>query len=393
MSSNQPMGRVGFTKRIPRLVRRQGQALILLVLALPVLVGSVSAALTVGSLYFAQTRLQNAVDAAALAGAQVAAAGYPSNVGQQAALISKDAPGASGTVAVQSTPPDTVAASGMLTLPGGFAAVLGFKSFSVRARAVATWGAGAPFNFAVFQGDPNPSDPPLTLNGNNQIVGSVHSNNDLVINGHVVVSGSCEGDPEVTANGSARCEAGDEPHAPEVPMPDWQPAQVTPESATTVGSPSEHESFDPQGPVVTGNYIIYGNVTFSGNESIDGHYVVYGNATFNGNNSFSGSLTVYGGNITLNGSLTQYMADQGVALAAFADNKESGSETANITVNGNQTIDGALYSPDGQIVLNGNVTVTGAVVGRQDVLNGNVSVTYNANDVNAVPVSQVALIR
>jgi cytoskeletal protein CcmA (bactofilin family) len=375
--------------------RRDGQSLALVAVMLPVLVGMIAASVTVGTVYTSATRLQNAVDAAAVAAAEEAARGNTAAVGSQSAFIAEDAPGASGSVALVPSQPNTVEATGVLTVPGGFAALFGHRTFTVRSAAVARWGPGTAFNFAIFQGDPNASDQALTLNGNEDVTGSVHSNNDLVLNGNVGVTGSCGGNPAVTVHGNVSCTSGLIQPAPEVPMPVWTPSEVTPAHATVIGSPtSPVSSYTPPGNTVTGNYIIYGNLVFNGNTSVDGNFLVYGNVTFNGNVSESGSVTAFGGNITLNGNVSQYLPSAGIALAAFTTTGAPGGGSGGaITVNGNDTVNGTLYAPDGQTTLNGNVTVIGAVVANQVVLNGNTTVTWNATDVAAVPVQQVALVQ
>jgi cytoskeletal protein CcmA (bactofilin family) len=356
--------------------------------------GLLAGSVTVGTVYTSATRLQNAVDAAALAAAQEASRGNVANVGSQAAFIPADAPGASGTVTVDAALPNTVQASGTLSVPGGFAALFGKKSFTVRATALASWGPGAAFDYAIFQGDSSPNAQALTLNGAEQVTGSVHSNNDLVLNGHVEATGSCGGNPTVTANGSVACQSGIIQHAPNVPMPQWTTEQVTPSDATVIGSPTDPvETFEPTGSVITGNYIIYGNVVFGPSQTVEGNYLVYGNVTFNGNNQAAGSVTSWGGSIVLNGQLTQSLPSEGIALAAFTADGGTGETAGNITVNGSDTIDGTLYAPDGTITLNGSTTVDGAVVGNLVVLNGSSTVDWNGLDVQAVPVQQVSLIR
>ncbi|MDA8206705.1 MAG: pilus assembly protein TadG-related protein, partial [Thermaerobacter sp.] len=65
--------------------RRQGQALVIVALAMPLLIGMAGVGLTVGTVYYSQQKLQNAVDAGALAGAKALMMGDPNAPGDQAA--------------------------------------------------------------------------------------------------------------------------------------------------------------------------------------------------------------------------------------------------------------------------------------------------------------------
>lgn len=379
-------------------MRRQGQALPLVALALPVIVGMAGLSVTVGSVYVAQAKLQSAVDAAALAGAREMTSNDPSAPADQVNLITANDPAAThAAIGVTSTPMPAVAAVANATVPGSFASLFGLKSFTLHARALASYGAGQAFNYAVFQGDPHSADPELVLNGDTHVAGSVHSNNDLLLNGHVNATGSCGGDPHVTLNGSTSCSAEIIQPAPQVPMPVWTPQEVQPANAQTIGSPSNPVGMTITGnSSVSGNYIVYGNLTIGGGATVNGHFLVEsGSVTVNGNAAITGSLTVFGGGIVLNGNVSQ-SGGGALALAAFSTNghaSASGGQDGSIVLNGAVTVNSLLYAPDSAITLNGDVTVNGAVVGYTDVLNGNVGVNYSASQVNAAPVQQVALIR
>ncbi|MHB1956960.1 MAG: pilus assembly protein TadG-related protein, partial [Sulfobacillus sp.] len=78
------------TQKKPWWSHKHGQVLPLVAIALPVLVGMTGVSLTVGTLYFAQAKLQNAVDAAALAGAQEMTTADATAPGDQARLITQD---------------------------------------------------------------------------------------------------------------------------------------------------------------------------------------------------------------------------------------------------------------------------------------------------------------
>lgn len=384
---------------------RAGQVLPIVAIFLPVIISVAGLSLTVGTVYLAQAKLQNAVDAAALAGAQEMTTGNPSDPGNQASMISQDdAVAQNPIVKLQLTQPNTVLATATATVPGSFAALFGHKTFTVKARAVATYGPGPAFDYAVFQGDPQVNTPELYLNGNVTVNGNVHSNNDLGLNGHPSVSGTCGGDPLVSVQGSGGCTKGLIQNAPYIPMPQWTPAEVTPSNATIVGSPANPIGETVSGNNnVSGNYVIYGNVLFNGNNTITGNYLVEdGNFKVEGNAIFDGTAVVFGGGIDMNGNGTQNQSNP-IALAAFTSNGQVSSQAIDpqlhtlpgtIIFNGNGADTyGALYAPDSYIYLNGNVNITGAVVGYTDLLNGNVTVSHNKNIVSTIPVQHVALIQ
>ncbi|PSR23841.1 MAG: hypothetical protein C7B43_19760 [Sulfobacillus benefaciens] len=384
---------------------RRGQVLPLIAIALPLLIGLAGLSLTVGTVYFGQAKLQNAVDAAALAGAQEMNTGDARAPADQASLVTQDDSAATHIVLKTLTnPPHTVMATAQAQVPGTFAALFGIHHFTVKAQARAAYGAGAPFNYAVFQGDPHAGDPELILNGNTHVTSpagsgaDVHSNNDLLLNGNPSVEGSCSGNPFATINGNGSCQGGLIASAPEIAMPQWTIPEVTPPGATVIGSPSNPVGDTVNGRnTLNGNYVIYGNLVINGHATVLGHYLVEdGSITVNGNATVQGSLTVFGGGIVLNGNVTQSQGGT-LALAAFTANHQpvvppNSSGPGSIVLNGNVKVNSILYAPDNAIVLNGNVTVNGAVVGYADTLNGNIIVNYDSAAINAVPVHQVALI-
>ena len=406
---------------------RQGQVIPLVALFLPVLIGMTGLALTVGSVYYGQAKLQNALDAAALAGAQemsTQASQTPSGHAWLHWLVRKDDVAATHIVVQpQMAPPNTVLAKAEAQVPGTFAALFGFRTFTVRAQAVASYGAGEPFDFAVFQGDPYAGNPGLDLKGHVHVTSpsgtgaNVHSNNNVYVNGSTLVEGSCGGNPSASANehgnGKSGCQQGLIQNAPKIPMPQWTVAEATPPGATVVGSPSNPQGLTVNGnSAVNGNYVIYGNLVISGNSTVTGHYLVEdGNAIIHGKATVEGSITVFNGGIYCGGNITQ--SGGGIlALAAFTGNGQVAANAtdfppthskhhhSNITptpgsivINGNVTVNSILYAPDSYIDLNGGDVVYGAVVGYQDTLHGTVHVHYRAAQTTAVPVKQVALIQ
>jgi Putative Flp pilus-assembly TadE/G-like len=119
----------------------RGQAAVLTVLFLVVLVGMAAAVLDVGSWYKEDRELQATMDAAALAGAQA----LPDDPGTATALAgqysTKNGGGLDETEVTQSTiPNDTISVTGSRPAPGFFSKIFGIDSVTVNATAKARTG-------------------------------------------------------------------------------------------------------------------------------------------------------------------------------------------------------------------------------------------------------------
>ena len=359
---------------------RRGQSIIVLVGFLVALMGGVAASVTVGTVYFAQTRLQNAVDAAALAGAQSEMQGG-SPTTNQGYLTQQNMPQAQVNVSNVSDPPDAVQALGKVIVPGSFASLFGIKQFTVRARGVAQITVQAPFKYALFQGN-QPST--LNLSGNTTVNGDAHSNGNMALSGDNCIYGAATvSEAGSQAKGAQKCTT-TFTQIPYVPMPDWTLAQVTPQNATVI-SGNECNTIP---NTLNGNYLLYCNWTANGKVTIDGNVLVEPgySVSIGGGIVISGSLVTDNGSISISGGMTQDMPGQGAALAAL----NGGS----INISGNDAIDGVLYAPGGSINLSGNQTILGAVVGGQVNLSGNQTITYHVpNPPKGLPIERVALIQ
>jgi hypothetical protein len=155
--------------------RSCGQAYVLTILFLVVLLGMAAAVLDVGSWYRAHRALQATVDAAALAGAQA----LPEDSGKASTLASEYATkngGGSITVSFSSQlfPSDTINVEGTRPAPGFFAKVFGVESVTVKAHAKARAGFPVQAKYVVpivvdekhpkLQCNPNPCSGQTELN-------------------------------------------------------------------------------------------------------------------------------------------------------------------------------------------------------------------------------------
>ncbi len=377
------------------LKNRSGQSLILVVLFLPVMLGMAAAGVTVGTIYYAKTNLQNAVDAAALAGAKVIADGNSSAPANQAFLVSQN-DSAAQNISVQIDPNfiNAVEATASESVPGGFAGIFGYHKFTVTAKGVATYGPGPAFDYAVFQGNKGQ----LNFNGPvNSDPGSIHSNGSINMDGSsCVVGGITVGESGSNMNGSfggQGCAQGFIENG-QIPLPQWTLQQLTPKNAITISNPGNY----PSGTALNGNYVIDGNggtVNFNGSLTINGDVLVEnGSVNVDGGLTMNGSLTTYNGSINLNGSITQMSPNSGVAIAALG----SSGNTENINYDGHSSFTGAIYAPDGAINFNGSIghknsPVVGAVIAQQINFDGSVNIQYDSQLLKSEPVQQVTLVQ
>lgn len=354
---------------------RRGQSMVIVALFLVFLLGIAAVGVTYAEVSYVRTETQNAVDSAALAGAQLASVGQNPTTDQ--AWLKQQNLGPKGHIAVTTSRsiPDGIRATGTVFVPGGFASLFGIKQFTVVETAVATYGAGQAFDYAVFQGDQTPSDPPLRIHGADVIQpGDVHSNDNLLLKGAQSVQGTCSASGTAIDKGVGGCDAGMTSGAPVIGMPVWTAAQLAAHATRVVGSPS-----DPTG------------YTFSGSTAFTGNWVVYGNVKISGAFNGPGSITAIGGNITITGSAILGSTNGiGVSLSALP----SGSVTnPGVTLEGSHIMSGILYAPAGTITLQGSDIVTGAVVGYHVSLGGSAVVRYDAAQQATVPVQSVQLVQ
>jgi hypothetical protein len=154
--------------------KQSGQAYVITVLFLAVLLAMAAAVLDIGSWYRADRNLQATVDAAALAGAQ----GLPDSTATASALATQYANQNGGgtmnvTFSTKVFPNDTITVSGSRPAPGFFSKVLGVKSVTVHAAATARAGYPTQAKWVVpivvdeqhpkLQCNPNPCSGPTQL--------------------------------------------------------------------------------------------------------------------------------------------------------------------------------------------------------------------------------------
>ena len=191
-----------------------GQALVIMVLSLTVLLGMAALAIDVGHAYLAQRTLQSSADAAALAGAQAIpnstaatdlALEYSGEEGMKNAR--DNLPGVSSTITTECregaacAPVNAVVVEQTATVETSFARVLGIDTIDVSARAVAVLQTGGN-PWAIFAYDSDCGSLVLKVNGGDTTVeGAIRSNGKLEVNGNNFTAGF------TSAGGPNDCEA------------------------------------------------------------------------------------------------------------------------------------------------------------------------------------------
>lgn len=340
-----------------------GQAIVLFALVLVILIGFGALAIDIGRISVEKSSLQNAVDAAALA----AVYDLPNeSAARKTAEDYAKANGVSSAITVSFLDSNKkVAVSVSQPLEYTFAKVIGLDrtNINVQAAAVIT-NVFHPFKYVLFSGS---NIDLLTLTGQNRIVGDVHSNNSIVINGKTDVDGS------VTAVGNI------------------DNGGLT---ATEVKSSSDNISM-PDFTSVTKTAYIYTdgthNLTLSSNQLnslLSSNATIYfdGNLTINGSGITTTGCIITSGNITFHGSGVNMASTSPLCLCSL---------NGNITFDGGgEDIYGIIYAPHGTVTLNGKSDrMYGSIVANEINSNGGMNITYNGDVVsNCVPPTRGSLV-
>lgn len=349
-----------------RLLRQErGSVIIMVAMAMVVMVGIAALAVDVGYLYMQKTKMQNGVDAAALAGATALTnTGEAENRADHYAQLNGLEPGK--LLAAFSKNNQRLDLTYIDTFNTFFARVLGIDSVEIKVAAAAELaGPGQAFEYAIFSGSPLDI---LPINGSRLYVdGSVHSNDDLKVNGsRITITGVAEAVGVINVNGSNIVIGERRPGVSFVEMPDYT-AQIKAQAAAA------NKVFNDNKTYYNGNHI-----------NINGNIHINGTATLNGNTiTGAGAILATGpnGDIYINGNIISASAGDQVCLY---------SENGDIHINGNGIrIDGIIYAPHGNIHINGNdITVNGRIIGNTVKLNGN-NLTVNGKNVTVISLPRV----
>jgi len=277
------------------------------------------------------------------------------------------------------------------------AQILGSNNTTVTASAVAqktTGGGGsngsAAFGYALFSGDKTPSGA-LTMSGNSNITGNVHTNSSCTMSGNGTINGSVEAVSTFTASGNCSisniCQASSvskgkncyigtiiQSPAPFVAMPD-DFSDIIKSEADAAGTMSKQNKNISGNTTVSSPIYIKGDLTISGNTTMTFTSPIYvdGNITISGNYSYPGSCIFATGYITLSGNNNS--TNNKVLIY---------SQKKDITISGNSAPSGVVFAPKGRITISGN-SVHGRVIANTVTLSGNYDITSGSDDLKCLP--------
>ena len=324
---------------------RKGQVVVIFALAIFVILGFAALVIDVGMAYGTKVQLQNAADAAAMAGAmELPNAIEAENTAEDYASFN----GVPETDSKVTTPyeddPYQIKVECSGTVNYTFARVLGFLDTEITAVAVAEKIAGDG-GYAIFSG----GGVKLTLNGeNNHIIGGVHANSLLEVNGkNIDITGVAEATDGIDIGGTG-CDIPNQVHdADHIPMEvytaniELDPGLVDTEMSGVVFSPNKIElSAAPVHKVASLKEVIINADDLTLNHSI----IAEGDIIINADNLTLNCPVIY----SINGIVK-------------------------INTNNSCTVNGILYSPNSNVELNpsGDPTViNGRIVGDFVKLNG-----------------------
>jgi Flp pilus assembly protein TadG len=352
-----------------KLRRQDGQTLILIALALPMLFAVVALVIDGAHLFVQRRSVQNAADASALAVAQ----GLPMTQASAQVLAQQWADkNLSGGTVVATTPYKGDAGRVLVTVtkpsPTFFAQVLGFTSAQVSARAVASVVVGGPNTTAFFAHSTSCSthDYTLDISGN-----FVNIQGILVSNGSVHIHGNNETFAELDWRKDTAfpgCTAPDISGAPAPVFTNGVQSYTTPRdypvtfNAATIPCTYNAASFNFTGSMPAGVYCATGSVSFSGNGGSGNITVIARCIDFGGN---SWSLTAYYPQLLLyaTGTPAQCAANHDLSIDFHGNDTSIGNGATNTT----------LYAPNGGVSLTGNSgnTIFGFVEAETIFTHGN----------------------
>jgi len=345
----------------------RGSILVIVALMMVVLLGLSALVVDVGRVYGQERKLQNALNAAAIAGARALPDTTKATTAANTYFFQLNGYDLSTTPPIAfsfSNSNGTITVAGKQTVNYIFAKVLGFSSSSIHLSAAATkTGVPLAFSYALFSGDPSHD---LLFHGSSSSVsGDVHSNGGVTYDGSkLTVNGSVEAHNQITVtSGDDNITGSITEGASQIAMPDFS---VTVEDIAKQGGTyydgdrSYSSALD-----ISSSMYVNGNLNFSNkcNLSGEGTIVATNNIDFGGsfvNDSSTNALCLYSvnGNITFTGDLS----------------------------NGH----GILYAPNGTVTINGgNTTFYGRIIAKEIVINGgNFTIISSPSDLSSLPIKE-----
>lgn len=351
-----------FTKEMAK--HEDGQVLVMVAIMMVVLIGFAALIVDVSAMQLTKTNMQNAADAAAIAGAQK----LPNvNLAVNTAKDYAEFNGAEKENTTVTTPykddPTLIEVVITKNIQHAFARIMGFNDGNVSARAVAKKVANLPSAFTGYAIFSESESTPLVVgkSGQSECYGAIHTNNALDLGKHLDAT-RVEANAGITEDGQNNI--GERyPNYDLVTIPAEFKAELL---AQVTSAPR--------------TYI--GDQTFAGNGlNLDQSVYVQGDVTVTGNNLIGKGFIYATGNINIIGNNTQI----GTAAEPVFIYSEK-----NITISGNNpNMYCVIYAPNGVIdVQKNNWNLHGRLIGKEFAdacLKNNFTITAGSGDFGGVP--------
>ena len=380
--------------------RENGSVLVIVAISLSVLLGMTALAVDFGKLASTKQSLQNAVDAAALAGAQDLGSGksetYVHDTLVTYCSINGYTPRQDGVSETMQIRGKAVTVTLQKEVKMGFSAVLtGQKTRTVSAAATAE--AVSIFGdcpYAMFAGQRIEDDGSgISITGNDiTINGNIHSNSDITMRKAILAEGAVA----TAVRSVVPSTTGWYGNSIALDMPSFRSFESALQGITPIvqfgGNVTKSSSagFD---ELISEALDRYREMSgYNTSYRYNGLYIhISGNLTFNGHASTAYHASfpivlIVDGDINLNGAPLESTRDYPLAIM---------SKDGNITVNGGgAAYTGILYAPNGDITLNGNdARFDGMIVGQNiRKTGGKIVVNYQDGVDKYLPTTKVHLI-
>ncbi len=357
---------------------QEGAVIVWFALILTMLLGFVGLALDYGNVTLVRTRMQNAVDAA-VCGGGLKLPDQSQAVTQANYFITKN-----GFAPVEGQPSFDPSNANIInytmtrSVSTHFIGLLGQSAVPVTVTATAKMqqsaggGPNGPFKYALFSTDT------LSLSGNKNITGSVHTNNSLTWSGNKTVSQAVEG-KTISISGNSTIDSAIAQTVNDITISGNynQDMQKLGDCDTNIGMPDYSQKVH-DAAAASSHVYSDTNKTYSGNIDVNGSIYNDGSLTISGNFESTGAMLATG-NITISGNTNINGANQ-VCLY---------SKNGNITVSGNFNTDTSassiIYAPNGIVTISGNQTINGSIIAKAIVISGNLTITGGNFPITSIP--------
>ncbi|MGH9487565.1 MAG: pilus assembly protein TadG-related protein [Terriglobales bacterium] len=386
---------IQISKPRPRPATRQsGQAIVLGVAFLLVLMAIAALGADFGVARFQRSKLQIIADGAALSGTAELPYGDVTAGAQNDASLNGFVSGSNGATLTVNNPPlsgphtgdsayvEVIASQSQST---SFLNFFGFSTLNLTARAVGYLGSGPACLYAL---DPSASGA-ITLNGTFDVqlqcgmLADSDSSSGLLINGSGSLTASSIG---VAGGALVNGTVSVNPTPVDGIIPEGDPlAYLDPPS--TAGSCSPTTVINGPGNFVLSQGVYCSTVIINGSPNVTfspGTYIFKSGIIMNGTPTLTGTgVTFYNasGSFTLNGSSTTNLSAPTTGPFAGILVFQSRTDSSQLTVNGSNTaiINGAIYASDATIVDNGSGTASAYTILVSNKITVNGSATLNDN--------------